>query len=92
MKAEVKTPVLIAIVTLVVVVLGFFIFKGVSNAGNLDQGQVKYTPGKLPSAESDPSKQGPGGPPPAGGPPPLSGQPVGGPGGPPPGLGAPSRG
>jgi hypothetical protein len=64
MKQEVKTPLIVAIVALVVIAVGYFGFKTMSGAGGLDQGQVKYTPGKPPWEETDPSKKGPGGPPP----------------------------
>ncbi len=89
MKAEIKTPVLVAIVVVAVAVVGYFIVKSVSNAGNLDQGQVQYTPGKPPWEETDPNKKGPGGAPGGGGPgaPPPPGM-----GGPPPGLTAPTVG
>lgn len=44
----------------------FFGFVGLllvgCGAGNLDQGQVKYTPGVPPWQEKDPAKKGPGGP------------------------------
>ena len=64
MKAQVKTPV---IVVAVVAVLGLVIFMGMKtmgDAGSLDHGQIKYTPGKPPWMETDPSKRGPGGAPP----------------------------
>jgi len=65
MKDQVKTPILVAIVVLAVGVIGYFGVKSMS-AGDLDQGQVKYTPGKPPWMETDDSKKGPGGgPPPA---------------------------
>ena len=90
MKAEIKTPVLVAVVVIAVAVVGYFILNSVSNSGNLDQGQVKYTPGKPPWEETDPSKKGPGGAPGGGGPgAPAGGAPAGAPGatagGPPPG-------
>lgn len=68
MKEQVKTPVLVLIV---VAVVGILIFVGMNamKSGDLDQGQVKYTPGKPPWQETDPSKKGPGGgPPPTGAP------------------------
>ena len=37
-----------------------FAVKAVFTAGNLDQGQVQYTPGVPPWQEKDPSKRGPG--------------------------------
>lgn len=74
--------------------------------GNLDQGQVKYTPGVPPWQEKDPSKKGPGAAPGGGGP--GGGGPGAGgpaapaqnsqnsaqapPGGGPPGMTAPERG
>jgi hypothetical protein len=62
MKGEVKLPV---IIVAVIAVVGLAIFLGSKafGAGDLDQGQVKYTPGKPPWEEKDPSKRGPGGPP-----------------------------
>jgi len=101
MKAEIKTPVLVAVVVIAVAIVGYLILNSVSNAGNLDQGQVKYTPGKPPWEETDPNKKGPGGAPGGGGPgmPPGGGPPGGGPagggpgtGGPPPGMSAPNVG
>jgi hypothetical protein len=46
---------------LIIVVVAYFGFKTVGNAGNLDQGQVKYTPGVPPWMEKDPNKRGPSG-------------------------------
>lgn len=60
MKGEVKTPVIIAVVAIAVVVLGYFLLKTMNGAGNLDQGQVQYTPGKPPWEETDASKKGTG--------------------------------
>jgi hypothetical protein len=97
MKAEIKTPVIIVVVVAVVAVLGYFAFNSVANLGNLDQGQVKYTPGKPPWEETDPSKKGPGGAPGGGGPgvpsggAPTNTRPDGVPAAPP-GMGAPSLG
>lgn len=57
MKNEVKTPVLIGIVVVLVggiVVLGFKFLDGV---GNLDHGQISYTPGVPPWMEKDPAKR-----------------------------------
>jgi len=51
MKEQIKTPVLVAIVAVVVAVVAYFGFKSISGAGNLDQGQIKYTPGKPPWEE-----------------------------------------
>lgn len=67
MKEEVKTPLLVAVVVVLVLVVGYFGYKSISGAGNLDQGQIKYTPGKPPWEETDPSKKGPGGAPGGGG-------------------------
>ena len=97
MKENVKLPALIAVVVVALVVLGFVI-KSMSGIGNLDNGQVKYTPGVPPWAENDAAKKGPGGSP-AGGPPP-SGPPAGaapaigqdGKSVSPPGMSAPARG
>ena len=63
MKTELRTPILVAVAALVVIVGGFFAFKAINSVGDLDQGQVKYTPGKPPWEETDASKKGPGGPP-----------------------------
>jgi hypothetical protein len=60
MKAEVKTPVLVAVVVAGILVLSYFLLKTMGSAGNLDQGQVQYTPGKPPWEETDASKKGPG--------------------------------
>lgn len=71
MKSEVKTPVIVAVAIVALIVLGYFLVKTMGGAGNLDQGQVQYTPGKPPWEETDPSKKGPGASPgsPSGGPP-----------------------
>jgi len=61
MKAQVKTPVLVVIVVAVLGAVIFFGMKSVGNAGGLDQGQIKYTPGVPPFKETDPTKRGPGG-------------------------------
>ncbi len=66
-------------------------------AGNLDQGQVKYTPGVPPWQEKDGSKKGPGGAPGGGGPgsaapESLENTTQAPPGGGPPGMTAPERG
>lgn len=60
MKDQVKVPILVAAVVVLVALVGFIGMKAMG-AGDLDQGQVKYTPGKPPWMESDPSKRGPGG-------------------------------
>ena len=91
MKEQAKLPLVIAAVVVIVAGLWFFGTKAMS-AGDLDQGQVKYTPGKPPWMETDPSKKGPGGAPGGGGPGvPSQGAPPP-PGGGPPGMGAPTRG
>jgi len=94
MKSELKTPILATVVILAVAVLGYYIFNSVNNAGNLDTGQVKYTPGKPPWEETDPNKQGPGGAPGGGGPGAPAQTPTQAPPPPgaPPGLGAPNLG
>jgi hypothetical protein len=98
MKAEVKTPVMVVIIVIVVALVGYFGSKMIGGSGDLDQGQVKYTPGKPPWMETDPSKKGPGASPNGGG--------MGAPGGAPaatqpgsnvpsnapPGMGAPALG
>lgn len=61
MKQEIKTPLLIAIAAVALIGLAVWGFSFMNNTGNLDQGQIKYTPGKPPWMENDPSKQGPGG-------------------------------
>lgn len=66
MKSEIKTPVIVVVIIAVVTLLVFVGMK-LNNTGGLDSGQVKYTPGKPPWEETDPSKKGPGGPP-SGGP------------------------
>lgn len=55
MKTQLKVPVLIAVVAAAVIVL-FVAFNHASSAGNLDQGQVKYTPGVPPW--KDPANKG----------------------------------
>ncbi|MGV3614691.1 MAG: hypothetical protein ACO1SV_05070 [Fimbriimonas sp.] len=80
MKQQVQTPLIVVIVIGVLAVFVWFGMKAMS-AGDLDQGQVKYTPGKPPWQETDPAKKGPGGAPGGGGP----GVPAGGP----PGMAAP---
>ena len=67
MKQEIKTPLIVTVVAVVALVLGYFGYQSIARAGNLDQGQVNYTPGKPPWEETDPSKRGPGGPPGGGG-------------------------
>lgn len=47
MKDQIKAPVIVVAVVALVAALVFFGSKAVS-AGDLDQGQVKYTPGKPP--------------------------------------------
>jgi len=89
MKEQVKTPLLVAVIVIAVGIFGYLGMKAMG-AGDLDQGQVKYTPGKPPWMETDPSKRGPGGTP-AGGTPPANLNP-GVAGGPPPGMSAPVLG
>jgi hypothetical protein len=67
MKEQAKLPLVIVAVIAAVGLLFFFGSKAMG-AGDLDQGQVKYTPGKPPWQETDPSKKGPGGAPGGGGP------------------------
>jgi len=77
MREEVKTPLIVAVIVVVVAVVAYFGWKTLSNAGNLDQGQVQYTPGKPPWEETDPNKRGPGGAPgnvPVAGPPAIGNQ------------------
>ena len=57
MKEQVKTPVIVVLVVAFVAVLAFFGSKAFSS-GDLDQGQVQYTPGKPPWEETDPNKKG----------------------------------
>ncbi|HLK15675.1 MAG TPA: hypothetical protein VKT78_12805 [Fimbriimonadaceae bacterium] len=80
MKNEVKTPVIAAVVIVVVGAGLFFGVRAMNSTGQLDNGQMKYTPGKPPWMESDPSKRGPGGSPGAGQ---ASAQPAGSPSQPP---------
>jgi len=61
MKSQVKTPVVVVAVVAVLGLIGFFAMKTVGDAGSLDHGQIKYTPGKPPWMETDPAKKGPGG-------------------------------
>jgi len=61
MKAEVKPPVLIAIVVALVVAVGFLIFKFAGAGGGLDNGQVKYTPGVPPWLDKKNGANQPGG-------------------------------
>jgi hypothetical protein len=83
-KQQIQTPLIVVAVVVVVALFAWFGSKAFS-AGDLDQGQVKYTPGKPPWEESDPSRKGPGGAPGGGGP----GAPTGAPAPVPPGMGAP---
>ena len=68
MKQQVKTPLLVTVAVIAAAVLIYFGAKLIGSTGDLDQGQVKYTPGKPPWEETDPSKRGPGGAPGGGGP------------------------
>lgn len=61
MKEQIKTPLLIAAIVVIVAIVGYFGYKSISSVGQLDNGQIKYTPGKPPWMESDASKRGPGG-------------------------------
>jgi len=67
MNNQVKTPAIVAAVAIAVVVIGYFGMRAMKS-GDLDQGQVPYTPGKPPWLETDPAKRGPGGAPNGGGP------------------------
>jgi len=62
MKEQIKTPILIVIAVVFVVAVGLWGYSTIGKAGNLDQGQIKYTPGTPPWLEKDPNKRGPGGP------------------------------
>lgn len=64
MKDEVKTPVIVVAALVVIGLIVFFAMKAL-NAGNLDQGQIQYTPGVPPWQETDPNKRGPGSGPPS---------------------------
>lgn len=55
MKSELKPPVFVAAIVALVVVLGFVIFKFAGSSGDLDQGQVKYTPGVPPWMDKEAS-------------------------------------
>ncbi len=81
MNERFKTPAIVVVVVAIVVAVVYYGFNTIGNAGNLDQGQVKYTPGKPPWEETDPSKKGPGGAPGGGGPGVPSGGPTQAPGG-----------
>jgi hypothetical protein len=61
MKDQVKTPVIVVAVVAVIAIMVYFGMKTVGEAGSLDHGQIKYTPGKPPWMETDPNKKGPGG-------------------------------
>lgn len=61
MKQELKTPILIVLAVVAVAFAVWIGMRTIGGAGNLDQGQIKYTPGKPPWEETDPNKQGPGG-------------------------------
>jgi hypothetical protein len=56
-KIEVKTPVLVVVAVCVVGLLAFWGVKTVGQSGNLDHGQVQYTPGVPPWLEKDPAKR-----------------------------------
>jgi hypothetical protein len=47
MKGEVKTPVIVVVAAIILLLLGFGVKKALT-AGDLDTGQVKYTPGVPP--------------------------------------------
>ena len=57
MKNEVKTPVLIGIVVVLVGGLVVFGLKYINGVGSLDHGQISYTPGVPPWDEKDPAKR-----------------------------------
>jgi hypothetical protein len=67
MKTQVKAPILVAVGVLFVGGIVYWGIKSVGDAGSLDHGQIKYTPGVPPWLEKDPSKKGPGGTPGASG-------------------------
>ncbi|RYG26667.1 hypothetical protein EON82_02335 [bacterium] len=84
MKDQVKVPVIVLAVVAIVGALFFFGSKAMS-VGDLDQGQVKYTPGKPPW--EDPLQKGNNN-----GRVPTGDPAAAPPGGGPPGLAAPTRG
>jgi hypothetical protein len=84
MKDQVKAPIIVVAVVAIVGALFFFGSKAMS-AGDLDQGQTKYTPGKPPW--EDPLQKGNNN-----GRAPIPDQPTAPPSGGPPGLTAPTRG
>jgi len=63
MKTQVKTPVLVAVAVVLIGGIGYFGFKTMGSAGDLDHGQIKYTPGKPPWLDkaSGNKAQAPGG-------------------------------
>jgi len=60
MKAQVKTPVLIAVAVVLLGGIGYWGMQTISNTGSLDHGQIKYTPGKPPGFDADAKNQGRG--------------------------------
>jgi len=52
MKTQVKTPVLVAVAVVLLGGIGYWGVKSMGSAGDLDQGQIKYTPGKPPWLEN----------------------------------------
>jgi len=56
LKGEVKTPFIVIVAVIALALIGFGLKKALS-AGDLDQGQVKYTPGVPPWMEKDPTKK-----------------------------------
>lgn len=63
MKEQLKLP-LVIVAVLALVGFVFVLGKKAISAGDLDQGQIQYTPGVPPWQEKDPKKGLPGGPPP----------------------------
>ncbi|WP_158409143.1 hypothetical protein [Fimbriimonas ginsengisoli] len=88
-----KTPIVVVAVVLLVAMVGYLGSKAMKT-GDLDQGQVQYTPGKPPWLETDAAKRGPGGPPPssAAAPGGATSPAAAPPGGGPPGMTAPTLG
>jgi hypothetical protein len=57
MKTEIKTPVLVGVMVVLVGGLIVFAMKYFSGVGSLDHGQIAYTPGVPPWGEKDPAKK-----------------------------------
>lgn len=63
MREELKTPLMIALAVVAVALLAFFGYRTIGGAGQLDQGQIEYTPGVPPWMEPGAQGQAVQGPP-----------------------------